>query len=147
MPKKKEEYAIKSTAKKASASASQKTKSDYTKLTDYIQDVYLKANFEKEEIPWAYLSSQISSFVKQYGINYKDILHILQYMVQIEGINFTDKDSLGLIPYYIDKTNGYISKYKEVNKAVKEFDYSEKTITIIPNKQQVRYKKKNETFD
>ena len=68
-------------------------------------------------------------------------------MIQIEGIDITDKDTLGLVPYYVDKANRYIEKYKEIRKIVKEFKHDEQTIAIKSNNQNYRKNKKNETFD
>lgn len=145
MPKKKTTETIKSKPKKTS---SNKEKSDYTKLTDFIQETYLNNNFEKEDIPWAYLSSQIGQITKAYSISYSDFLNILKYMVQIENIDFTDKNTLGLVPYYIDKTNQYVLKYKEVRDNIKNFEYNEKTIKIKSNQGiSPRLKRKNETFN
>lgn len=119
--------------------------SDYRKLTDYIQDVYLKQGVL--DPPWALLMTQVKDIVNKYGLSYIEILHVLQYMVQIEGIDFSDKDSLGLIPYYIDRTNRYIVRYKEVKQAVKNFNYDEKVVEVYPQQHNIRYKKKNESFD
>jgi hypothetical protein len=119
--------------------------SDYRKLTDYIQEVYLKQGVL--DPPWALLMTQVKDIVNKYGLSYVEILHVLQYMVQIEGIDFSDKDSLGLIPYYIDRTDRYIVRYKEVKQAVKNFNYDEKVVEICPQQPNVRYKKKNENFD
>lgn len=119
--------------------------SDYRKLTDYIQDVYLKQGVL--DPPWALLMTQVKDIVNKYGLSYVEILHVLQYMVQIEGIDFSDKDSLGLIPYYIDRTDRYIARYKEVKQAVKNFNYDEKVVEVCPQQPNVRYKKKNENFD
>lgn len=146
MPKKKTTETIKSKPKKTS---SNKEKSDYTKLTDFIQETYLNNNFEKEDIPWAYLSSQIGQITKAYSISYSDFLNILKYMVQIENIDFTDRNTLGLVPYYIDKTNNYMLKYKQVKANVKKFQNSEKIVKISNHNQNgmQRRIKKNETFN
>ena len=120
-------------------------KSDYTKLTDYIQAIYLKRGID--DPPWALLMTQVRNIIKNYSLTYIEILHVLQYMVQIEGIDFSDKDTLGLVPYYIDRTIRYLEKYKEIKRITKEFHFDEKTITISPNTyNNTRYKKKNETF-
>lgn len=117
---------------------------DYTKLTDYIQKIYQECNLEP---PWALLMSQVKYICKQYGLKYKDILSILQYMTQIEEISITDRDTLGLVPYYVEKTDRYIQKYKEVRKEIKNFEYNENTIKIKPTEQFSNRKKKNENFD
>ena len=116
----------------------------YRKLTDYLQEVYLQT--VGYEPPWALFMTQIKDIKNHYGINYDEILLILKYMIQIEGIDITDKDTLGLVPYYVDKTKRYIENYKSIRKAIKDFTHDEKTITIKPNQTPRKYKK-NEVFD
>lgn len=117
----------------------------YRQLTDYIQAVYLKT--VGYEPPWALFMTQIKDIKKNYDINYDKILEVLKYMIQIEEIDITDKDTLGLVPYYVDKTNRYIENYKAIRKTIKEFEPNEQTI-IIKNAQQTQRKnRKNEVFD
>lgn len=117
----------------------------YRKLTDYLQEVYL--NTVGYEPPWALFMTQIKDIKNHYDINYDKILEVLKYMNQIEGIDITDKDTLGLVPYYVDKTNRYVEKYKTIRKIVKEFEPNEKTIIIKPSQKAQRPHKKNEVFD
>ena len=123
MPKKKESsqttqttHKKKTSAKKVSVNKVTSTeKNDYTKMTDYIQEIYLKRGID--DPPWALLMTQVKDIVNKYGLNYIEILHILQYMIQIEGIDFSEKDTLGLVPYYINKTERYIERYKEIKQS------------------------------
>ena len=117
----------------------------YRQLTDYLQEVYLKT--VGYEPPWALFMTQIKDIKNHYDINYDVILLVLKYMIQIEGIDITDRDTLGLVPYYVDKANRYIERYKEIRKTVKEFKHDEQTITIKSVKQSQRKNRKNETFD
>lgn len=117
----------------------------YRKLTDYLQEVYL--NTVGYEPPWALFMTQIKDIKNHYDINYDKILEVLKYMNQIEGIDITDKDTLGLVPYYVDRTNRYVEKYKTIRKIVKEFEPNEKTIIIKPSQKTQRPHKKNEVFD
>lgn len=117
----------------------------YRKLTDYLQEVYL--NTVGYEPPWALFMTQIKDIKNHYDINYDKILEVLKYMNQIEGIDITDKDTLGLVPYYVDKTNRYVEKYKTIRKIVKEFEPNEQTIVIKPSQKSQRPHKKNEVFD
>ena len=117
----------------------------YRKLTDYLQEVYLQT--VGYEPPWALFMTQIKDIKKNYDINYDVILLVLKYMIQIEGIDITDKDTLGLVPYYVDKANQYIEKYKSVRQSVKDFQYNEHTIKIKQQNYTQRRHKKNEYFD
>ena len=116
----------------------------YRKLTDYLQEVYLQT--VGYEPPWALFMTQIKDIKKNYDINYDVILLVLKYMIQIEGIDITDKDTLGLVPYYVDRANQYIEKYKSIRQSVKDFQYNENIVTIKKQTAQRRYKK-NENFD
>ena len=116
----------------------------YRQLTDYLQEVYLKT--VGYEPPWALFMTQIKDIKKNYDINYDIILLVLKYMIQIEGIDITDRDTLGLVPYYVDKANRYVENYKTVKKAIKNFEYNENIIKIKSNKHLYKHKK-NETFD
>lgn len=117
----------------------------YRQLTDYLQEVYLQT--VGYEPPWALFMTQIKDIKKNYDINYDMILLVLKYMIQIEGIDITDKDTLGLVPYYVDRANQYIERYKEVRKTIKDFQYDEQIVTIKTNNNQKRRHKKNEIFD
>ena len=116
----------------------------YRKLTDYLQEIYLQT--VGYEPPWALFMTQIKDIKKHYDINYDTILLVLKYMIQIEGIDITDRDTLGLVPYYVDKANQYIERYKEIRKTIKDFQYDEQIVTIKTNNQNRKHKK-NETFD
>jgi hypothetical protein len=117
----------------------------YRKLTDYLQEVYLQT--VGYEPPWALFMTQIKDIKKNYDINYDVILLVLKYMIQIEGIDITDKDTLGLIPYYVDRANQYIEKYKSIRQSIKDFKYDEHTIIIKGQSTTQRRHKKNERFD
>lgn len=122
---------------------SEKEIAEYRKLTDYIQDLYLELGSEP---PWALFMTQIKDLKKNYNLTYTEILHILQYMTQIESIDIRDRDTLGLIPYFINKTQQYMEDYKESRKAFKDFKFEENTISISPKMTNKRYKKINEDF-
>ena len=61
-------------------------------------------------------------------------------------IDITDKDTLGLVPYYVDKTNRYMENFKLIRQSIKNFEYNENIITVKPNIKKRIYKK-NESFD
>ena len=119
-------------------------KIEYRKLTDYIQSVYNNIGLDP---PWALFMTQIKDIKKNYKLGYIEILHVIQYMIQFEGIDITDRDTLGLIPYFIDKTNNYIEQYKQSKANFKNFTFDEKTIFIKPTNSNARIKRKNESFD
>lgn len=135
----------KSTKPKPLGKNTTEDKNSYRKLTDYLQEVYVET--VGYDPPWQLFMTQIKDIVKNYNIDYDQILLVLKYMVQIEGINLTDRDTLGLVPYYINKTEKYLAEYAEARKAIKEFKRDEKIITIKSSNQNKRPHKKNEVFD
>ena len=122
----------------------QQTQSDYRTLTDYIQSLYSGMDVEP---PWALFAAQINNIKNTYNLSYIQILHILQYMTQMEDIDIRDKDTLGLIPYFINRTDKYLADYKEKRKAIKDFEYNENVIKINPKTTNSRRRKKNESFE
>jgi hypothetical protein len=117
---------------------------DYRKLTDYIKKIYDEYHLEPS---WALLLSQVKDICKKYGLKYSEVLSVIKYITQIEEIDITKMDTLGLVPYYIDRADRYIQRYREVSKEIKNFERSENTIKLKPFKQTERKKKKNENFD
>lgn len=117
---------------------------DFRKLTDFIRDEYKEHGIEPS---WNLLMTQVKNMVKNYDITYIGILNVLKYMTQIEDIDITSFDTLGLVPYYIDRTNRYIEKYKAVKKSIDDFDFTEEVEFIKPIKQSKRRERKNETFE
>jgi hypothetical protein len=131
--------------KKPLTTLNEQEKKEYRKLTDYLQAVYLeRVGYEP---PWALFMTQIKDIKKNYNIGYIDILHILQYMNQIENIDITDKDTLGLVPYFINKTQNYIDEYRQSKENIKNFVFDEKVIVVTNNVNAPKLKRKNETFD
>ena len=131
--------------KKSLTTLNEQEKKEYRKLTDYLQAVYLeRVGYEP---PWALFMTQIKDIKKNYNIGYIDILHILQYMNQIENIDITDKDTLGLVPYFINKTQNYIDEYRQSKENIKNFVFDEKIIVVTNNVNAPKLKRKNETFD
>lgn len=130
---------------KSQTTLNDKEKIEYRKLTDYIQEIYRQIGLDP---PWNLFMTQIKDIKKNYKIGYVEILHVLQYMNQIENIDITERDTLGLIPYFIDKTNKYIEDYKQSKQKIANFVNNENVIQIKPNQNQVlRLKRKYETFD
>ena len=131
--------------KKSLTTLNEQEKKEYRKLTDYLQAVYLeRVGYEP---PWTLFMTQIKDIKKNYNIGYIDILHILQYMNQIENIDITDKDTLGLVPYFINKTQNYIDEYRQSKENIKNFVFDEKIIVVTNNVNAPKLKRKNETFD
>lgn len=130
----------------------QKEKTDYTKLTDYIQSVFYAHGYANNDaIPWVYLLSQVKLFVRTYNINYIQQLTILRYMTEIKNIDITKDETLGLVPWYRDETMRYIQKYVMLKQTSQDFNLDDDKVVYINKKQddnrKIRLKKINITFD
>lgn len=135
-----------------SVSNTQKEKTDYTKLTDYIQAVFYAHGYANNDaIPWVYLLSQVKLFVRTYNIDYIQQLTILRYMTEIKNIDITKDETLGLVPWYRDETMRYIQKYVTLKQTSQDFNLDDDKVVYINKKQddnrKIRLKKINITFD
>lgn len=76
------------------------TKSDYIKLTDYIQAIY------QNNVNWPFISKQIKTYIEDYNLNYNQIRAILKYAIEYEQETINIEYGLGqFIPKYIDAFN------------------------------------------
>lgn len=135
-----------------SVSNTPKEKTDYTKLTDYIQAAFYAHGYANNDaIPWVYLLSQVKLFVRTYNIDYIQQLNILRYMTEIKNIDITKDETLGLVPWYKDETMRYIQKYVTLKQTSQDFNLDDDKVVYINKKQdnnhKTRLKKINITFD
>lgn len=111
-----------------------KDNTDRRKLTDYIQNLYIEEGYEKSEINWVLLMSQVKNFIEEYGYKYSGIKYCLWYMKEIENINLFNNDFngsvLNLIPYYYEKSKQYWKETNDIKKEIKNFDFNNKIIKI-----------------
>lgn len=122
-------------------------KSSRTLLTDLIQSLYFQKGYTNEEIPWSMLMSQVRSMEKDNKITDDTIRQTIKYMITFENIDVTDQDTLGLVPYYVDKCNKYIREYQKNLQLAKEFVFEDVTVNIAKSSCPIKINKKNETFD
>lgn len=109
-------------------------------LTDYIQELYLNEGYDKSEINWTLLMSQVKNMQEQYDYKYSGIKLTLEYMKDIENVNLFNEESKGsilnLVPYYYQKaTNDWLHKRK-IKNMVEDFDFDDeiKIMKISKNK-------------
>lgn len=117
---------------------SEKEKSDYTKLTDYIQKLYTTNGYSKDEIDWKLITSQIKNIKKEFKINYQDIYAVLFFIYKYKkDINLFSEEYNGsimnLVPYYVKEVEDF-KKQLEENKKIKSVD--DKIVT-----KKIKYKK------
>ena len=75
---------------------SDKEKEDYKILTNYIQSLYIQQGFDKSDIKWVIMTSQIKNMMSENkGLTYAQIKYILWYMVEILELNLFNKNLMG----------------------------------------------------
>jgi len=109
---------------------SDKDKEEYTKLTDYIQYLYLQQGYTKQKIPWKVITAQIKQIMTEdKTLTYAKLSYIIKYMVEILEMNLFDDyfngTILNLVPYYINEAREFCLKCKEIKKLASDFDFSE----------------------
>ena len=109
---------------------SDKEKEDYKILTNYIQSLYIQQGFDKSDIKWVIMTSQIKNMMSENkGLTYAQIKYILWYMVEILELNLFNEEFngsiLNLVPYYIQEAKGFCLKCKDIRESVKGFDFSD----------------------
>lgn len=108
------------------------------KLTDYIQSLYIKQGYEKNQINWVLLMSQIKNMQKDKGYKYSGVELSLRYMVKIKEVNlFSDNFNgsiLNLVPFYYQESKEYWIHQRKIKQALKGVDTNIKPKTIIKTK-------------
>lgn len=107
---------------------------DRRELTDYIQSLYLDEGYDKREINWTLICSQIKNMIEQNKYKYKGILLTLQYMTDIKEMRLFDDNFngsiLNLVPFYYEETKQNYIDQKNIAKQIEEFDFNENIIVI-----------------
>ena len=126
-------------AKKQQDDNEPKTKKPYTKLIDYIKELY---NRENQEPNWALIGSQIKNIKKEYGITDTKIQDILMYMVDVRQMNlFTNLEQgsiLNLVPYYIEETDEYLQFQKDVADSARKAKTKEHNVVVNVNRHKLK---------
>lgn len=107
-------------------------------LTDYIQKIYLDNGYDKSEINWTLIMSQVKNILESHEVwKYETIQYILYYMYEIEEVNLFDEKSndsiLSLVPFYGMKAEQYFYEESELNDVIDGFDFEQKKIVIKKN--------------
>lgn len=107
-------------------------------LTDYIQRLYLENGYNKSEINWQMICSQIANMMeKNKDYTYKGIGSTLYYMVTILEIDVFDCPTgsiLNLVPINYKPTMDFGRQIKGIRKEVEDFDMNYETQKIETNK-------------
>lgn len=117
---------------------------DYTKLTNWIQQYYINQGWNKKSIPFPLIMSQLKNITdKHKDYNYKSILYVLKYMSDTLSINLLTKESnnsiLSLVPYYYNEARDFCLKCAEIRKLAKDFDFSDNVKVVKVGNRKNKY--------
>lgn len=102
------------------------------KLTDYIQELYVKNGYKKEYINWALISKQIKNIEKDLNINDNWIRYCLWYLVEIKEQSLFDEkydgSILNLVPYSYVEARKYWEDIQRIKNAFDKIDFEDNTI-------------------
>jgi hypothetical protein len=126
-------------------------------LTDYIQNVYVSLGWNKEDINWKLLMSQVKN-LEQEDKKYtsSSILYTLYFMNEVLQINMLGdyanlNDSiLNLVPFYFQDARAHYFKVLKVQESVKNFHKPDDVIVYNKGgeiKKKDKRTKRNLSFD
>lgn len=115
-----------------------KENTDRRLLTDYIQKIYLENGYDKSEINWTMICSQIKNILNDHDKwSYITIQYILYYMYEIEEVDLFAEESKGsiltLVPFYGIEAEQYYNENNEIEMAIDNFDFKENILKIKKN--------------
>lgn len=109
------------------------TDSSRRQLTDYIQDYYLDNGYNKNEINWNLLASQIKNLVDK-GMKYSGIKYCLWYMIEIKEMNLFNDDFngsiLNLVDFYYEESKRYWKQTDDIRKEIEQFDFEDNVVIV-----------------
>lgn len=110
---------------------SEKETRDYKKLLKLINDIYIEQGYDKKEIPFVMLTSQIKNMLKENkNYSYASMAYTLNYMYNTLELNlFNEKSNgsiLALLPYYHNDARDFCYSLLEIKKATKDFNFNNK---------------------
>lgn len=120
---------------------------DRRECTDYIQQIYLDEGYDKREINWTLLMSQVKNMIDQNGYKYTGITLTLHYMIDIKGINLFSSNEfngsiLNLVPFYYEEAKQNYIQTREIKENINNFEFNETPIIIHKsNSPTIKYKK------
>ena len=116
-------------------------------LTDYIQDIYTDAGWDKHDINWTLITAQIKNIQKENPkLNNNWIRYCLWYLRVIQNQNFFDENFngsiLNLVPFVYLEAYNYWKETKELKAKIENF-----TLNDTPRVVKIHHKEKIKKFD
>lgn len=106
-------------------------------LTDFIQSIYLNEGYNKSNIPWVVIGSQISNLLeKNPSWKYSTIKYILWYMIEIKGMNLFDGYNgtvLNLVEFYYQESKDYYMECEEIKREIEIFEFDDEVKIVKKN--------------
>lgn len=122
------------------------------KMTDYIMELYVNAGYDKHDIPWELITSQIKNFKdRDKTVTDGGIQYTLWYLVEIEGKNLFNEEEfngsiINLVPTNYIKAKQYCEEMIKLKKEIEDFQFEDKVVTIHKSFDNIK-KRKDLTFD
>jgi hypothetical protein len=117
-----------------------KTKSDYTKLTDFILQQYQENGIELTKDDWKFMSSQIKNMISEdKEMTYSGILETLKYLKKFEPdelFSENAKSILSLVPYRYYKAQNYKKETEKIQNEINNFDFDDVVVVHKISKNQ-----------
>jgi hypothetical protein len=122
------------------------------KLTDWIQDYYIRFGWDKNDINWNMITAQIKNMEDKYKYTDLGIIYTMWFMSTVKSVsllNDCDNGSiLNLVPFYYDSAQSYYQRNKELEKIYSEYNFdNEKSVVVNKNNYKTERKKINIDFD
>lgn len=107
-------------------------------LLDYVQSVYLNKGYNKSEINWEMICSQISKLLKEHSDwRYSGITYTLHYMMDIKEINlFADGFNgsiLNLVQYEYENAKRYYATMQNIKHEIESSKIDDKIVVVKKN--------------
>lgn len=109
---------------------SEKDSNDYKKLLKLINNIYINQGYDKKEIPFVMLTSQIKNMLKDNkNYSYSTIRYTLKYMYKTLELNlFNDKSNgsiLALLPYYYIEAGEFCNNLINIKELIEDYDFND----------------------
>lgn len=94
-------------------------------LMDRLDELY------NHNCPFGMVCSQIKQMEDLYGYKPSGILYTINYMVEMEQIDWKEDNGIGLVKYYYTKAQNYYLQQLAMKKSIQEFNFDEIDTIVV----------------
>ena len=123
------------------------------KLTDWIQDYYIRFGWDKNNINWNMITAQIKNMEdKDPNMTDMGILYTLWFMSEVKGVlmleNCENGSILNLVPFYYSQAQQYYLTNKKLKEIYENYDFTKsEEVVVRKNVYKPKRRKINIDFD